>query len=52
MFPFSALLYNWPSSLQGCMEEIQGDSTGINHEMALMTERSWGWRGRKDKRTF
>lgn len=52
MFPFSALLYNQPPSLWVCMEEIQGDSTGINHEIALMTERSWGWRGGKDKRTF
>lgn len=52
MFPFSALLYNQPPSLRVCMEEIQGDSTGINHEIALMTERSWGWRGGKDERTF
>lgn len=47
MFPFSALLYNQLPSLRVCMEEIQGDSAGINHEMALMREKLGveGWKG-------
>jgi len=44
MFPFSALSYNQRPSLQVCTEKIQGVNTWINHKMALMTERSWGWK--------